>query len=165
MSDDQKNHDIDRVKKELKERYSQSDYEELIEFAAKYFVSDQRRKREMDNFHNAMLGMEFAKADENKEAQKKIEETYKNNSLFEAVMHVNFYAGQFRSWGMNARRHANDRKAKKLVLDWWEHDKSKYRSKTDVVGDYLTKLNKLGLRPKPKKDYDYETIYTWLTGK
>ena len=176
--DYKKNNDIDRARQALKERYSQSDYEELIEFAAKYFVSDQRRKIEMDNFHQAMLGIEFAKADKNKEAQKRVEETYKNNSLFEAVKHVNFYEGKFRSWGMNARRHASDRKAKELVLSWWQEDKEKSSNKDKMVEVYQKKLREIGLQPtcntkskteKREKDeeesYSYETIFRWLAKK
>ncbi len=168
MSNDQTSNDLERVKHALKERFSPADYEGLIEYAAELYISNWKRKREMDNFHQAILNLEFAKADENKDAEKWVKEKFKNNSLFDAFIHLDFYtgaAGRFRSWKMNGNKHKNNRMAKALVLGWWKDDERKYRNKTDVVNDYLTKLKELKLYPKPNKDYDYETVYTWLTSK
>lgn len=164
MSDDPIDNDVDRAKQELKKRYKPEDYEALIEFAAKYFISDSRRRIEMDNFHQAMFNMEFAKADHNKELQKSVEEAFQKNTLFKEVIRLQSHTGKFHSWMMNRNLHANDKKAKELVISWWAEDKKNGSRKADVAGGYLLKLKDAGIHPSKKKVcYEYEAVYDWLT--
>lgn len=163
MSDDPINNDVDRAKQELKKRYKPEDYEALIEFAAKYFISDSRRRIEMDNFHQAMLNMEFAKAGRDEELRKSVEEAFQQNTLFKDVVRLNSLTGTFKAWMMNRKLHENDKKAKELVRSWWSEDKKNGSSKADVAAGYLLKLEEAGICPrKKKKKYEYEVIYDWL---
>lgn len=164
MSDDPIDKDVARAKQELKKRYKPEDYEALIEFAAKYFISDSRRRIEMDNFRQAMFNMEFAKADNNKELQKSVEEAYKKNTLFQEVIRLTSYVGTFHSWNMNRKKHKNDNEAKELVISWWADDKKNGLSKVDVASGYLLKLQAAGIYPRKKKEcYTYDAVYDWLT--
>ncbi len=170
--------DLDRVKQEIKILYKPDDYEALIEFSAKYFISDSRRRIEMDNFHQAMLILEFARADHNKETEQWVTETFKNNSLFESFTHVESYSTKFPRWYMQKKRHAIDWKAEVLALGWWKDDKKKGRNKVDVIEEYKNRLYDHGLypignnkskleqrHPDEDKKYSDTTISLWLTNK
>lgn len=178
MSYDQSSDDLEQVKQTLKARFSPTDYEGLIEYAAELYISNRKRKKEMDDFRQAMLGIRLTKADDNKKAQKWIEETFKHNSLFKDFKLVNLYSGKFRSWGMNAKRHASDRKAKKIVLSWWQDDKEKSNDKDKMVILYQTRLRKMRILPAcntnskterreedEEESYSFETISRWLAKK
>lgn len=157
--------DFERVKRELKKRYKLSDYEALIEFAAKYFISDSRRRIEMDSFHQAMFNLEVARVDDkNKELEKYTKDAYQKNILFREVVRLKSFESKVHSWDMNRYRHENNRKAKKLVVSWWKIDKEKGCIKADVANGYILELEKLGIKPTEEKErYENEVIYDWLT--
>ncbi len=179
MSVDPIDSDVDRAKQELKKRYKPEDYEALIEFAAKYFISDSRRRIEMDNFHQAMLNMEFAIANKDEEdLQRSIKEAYQENTLFKDVMRLISLTGTFKAWNMNRNLHADDKEAKQLVISWWAEDKKNGCDKTDKIAAYQTKLGNLKLYPKcntksktekleedEEKNYTYDAISRWLSNK
>lgn len=140
---------IERIEDEIRKVFPLENYERLVNYAAKLFIESSIMKNERREFADAMLAIEFAKADGNKEVLEQIKERFKENSLFKRVLHVNFYEGKFKSWNMNKAAHENDRKAKKLVLEWWKDDgQNHYLNKDGVIEIYQSKLNQLGLYPK-----------------
>ncbi|SOD17746.1 hypothetical protein [Nitrosomonas ureae] len=132
-------------------------------------------QNERQDFNNAIIGLVFAKSDGNKEAQNKIKESFMNNYLLKRVNHLEKYGSKFKIWGMERKRHAQDRKAKKLVREWREVDKKKGSTKVNMIPEYQQRLYDLKHYPIGKnksksekrypdedKKYADSTITTWL---
>lgn len=148
---------LERVKDRVKEVFPSSNYEGLVNYTAKLFIEGSFMQEEINQFHQAMNGMEWAKADDNKDAQKSVEETYKNNYLFKEVIRLNFYEGKFRSWKSAKERHKNTNYYKKLVTDKWSSNPLEFPS-AEKAGNYFADW----LRDEHHTEYEPRTVIRWI---
>ncbi len=169
------NNNLERVKDKLREVFPPENYERLITYAAKLYIEGHLMDKERQEFIDAMLSIEFARAEFNKDAERIIKENFNNNCLLQKVIHLEKYSAKFLPWDMQRKRHGHDRKAKRLVKDWWKSDKEKGLIKDDVIENYQQKLFDLGIYPignnksKQEERYDDEdkkyadtTISKWM---
>ena len=142
---------IDKVKDDLRNKYS--NYEELLDYAAKAATELHIAKYEYQEFINGAFLREFLVADRSNQELAQLDERLKDNPIYQEFMHMKSHENKIYHSFPNEKRHAMDSFYKKSVTEDWGKEPSKFGS-AEKAAEYYVGL----LRDKHKTEYSQRTI-------
>jgi hypothetical protein len=148
---------LERVKNSVKEVFPPSNYEGLVNYAAKLFIENSLLRNERQDFVNAMFGLEFATAADDQKAREQIKAAFKENLLFKQVTKKMSLDKQFTTWGSQRVRHKNNYFYRDLVINEWKKEPSRFPSADNAGGHFVD-----WLRNNHKVEYQQRTVSKWI---
>ena len=145
---------IDKVKNDLRDKYS--NYEELLDYAAKAATELHIAKHTYQEFKNALFIREFYVADGSKEELAQFDEGL-NNPIYQEFMHMKSHENKIKHSFPNEKRHKENHYYENLVTSEWDKDPSRFSSAEKAADHYVD-----WLRDEYKVEYEHRTIANWI---
>ncbi|MER2511026.1 MAG: hypothetical protein ABTQ25_01150 [Nitrosomonas ureae] len=150
---------LDQVKEQMRRSFSPSEYESLIEFAARCYLEGSFMQNQIINFYQGMNSLRLAMGFDSTEAQKQIMDSYRDVYLFQQVMKLEFYEDFFRKRKAGKNRHKLRNSHKKIVTEKWSENTTEFPSAAKAGAHYADWLHNEYGSPGT---YEPRTVTKWI---